>query len=62
VLPIVFAIQEGKREPYQTNGHTIHLGHYTLDRIDADGTVKAGCHIIPFEEVEYIAGQLGVKG
>jgi hypothetical protein len=47
-------------QQWQWNGHTIRLGHYHLDRIDADGTVHAGCHRIPRSEVEYIASTLGV--
>ncbi len=33
-------------EAFQTNGHTFHLGHYKIDRIDVDGTLTAGCHVI----------------
>ena len=46
--------------PYQSNGHTIHLGVYTLDKIDTDGTVHAGCHHVPLSEVERIAAELGL--
>jgi hypothetical protein len=42
-------------EAYQRNGHTLHLGHYAIDRIDADGTLHAGCHVIPLAEIERIA-------
>ena len=45
-------------ESWKTNGHTIHLGHYTLDRIEADGTVHAGCHVVSFEEIERIAPEV----
>lgn len=44
--------------PYQRNGHTLHLGHYAIDKIDADGTLHAGCHVIPYSEIERIASQL----
>jgi integrase len=43
------------RQAYVRNGHAIHLGPYTLDRIEADGTVKAGCHAVSWEEIERIA-------
>lgn len=33
------------------NGHTLHVGHYTVDRIQADGTLKAGCHVISYAEI-----------
>jgi len=44
-----------KGEPYQRNGHTLHLGNYAIDRIEADGTLHAGCHVIPYAEIERIA-------
>jgi hypothetical protein len=43
---------------YVRNGHTIHLGPYALDRIEADGTVKAGCHVVSWAEIERIAAAL----
>jgi len=43
---------------FQTNGHTFHLGHYKIDRIDVDGTLTAGCHVIPYAEIERIAPEL----
>jgi len=45
-------------EAFQTNGHTLHLGHYKIDRIDVDGTLTAGCHVIPLTEIERIAPEL----
>lgn len=39
---------------WQRNGHTCHIGHYQIDRITPDGTVYAGCHIVPFESIEKI--------
>jgi hypothetical protein len=47
-------------EAWQSNGHTCHVGHYQLDRIEADGTLKAGCHVIPRREWERIAPALDV--
>jgi hypothetical protein len=44
-----------KGQPYQRNGHTLHLGDYAIDRIDADGTLHAGCHVISLAEIERIA-------
>jgi hypothetical protein len=37
------------------NGHSLHVGHYRIDRIEVNGTVHAGCHVITFEEIERIA-------
>jgi len=42
-------------EAFQTNGHTFHLGVYKIERIDADGTLTAGCHVISFAEIERFA-------
>ena len=42
-------------ETWETNGHTCHVGHYKIERIEANGTVKAGCHVIPRDEWERIA-------
>jgi hypothetical protein len=42
-------------EAYQRNGHTLHLGNYAIDRIDADGTLHAGCHVVSYAEIERIA-------
>lgn len=42
-------------QAYVRNGHSIHLGPYALDRIEPDGTVKAGCHVVSWEEIERIA-------
>ena len=46
------------QKAYVRNGHTIHLGPYAIDRIEADGTAKAGCHIVSWEEIERIAPAL----
>lgn len=42
-------------QAYVRNGNTVHLGHYAIDRIEPDGTVKAGCHVVSWEEIERIA-------
>ena len=44
--------------PYKHNGHSIHAGDYRIDRIDADGTLRAGCHVIPHSELRAMARQL----
>jgi hypothetical protein len=36
------------------------LGHFTIDSIDVDGTVSAGCHTVPWESIEHVARQLGL--
>jgi len=50
-----------KGESYQRNGHTIHLGHFALDSVDAQGNVKAGCHEVAWEEIARVAALAGVN-
>jgi hypothetical protein len=57
-LKILPRIRSGK--PYVRNGHTIHVGHFSLDEIDEKGNVKVGCHTITRGEIERIAKKLGV--
>jgi len=45
-------------QEYVRNGHSVHLGHYAVDRIDPDGTVHAGCHVVPWDEIDRLAPQL----
>ena len=45
-------------EAFQTNGHKFPLGVYQVDRIERDGTLRAGCHVISYAEIERIAPQL----
>ncbi|MCR4302121.1 MAG: hypothetical protein NUV51_10960 [Sulfuricaulis sp.] len=47
-------------QPYQRNGHTEHVGEFTIDAIAADGTLKAGCHTIKFTELQQCAAALGL--
>jgi hypothetical protein len=42
-------------EPWARNGHTIKLGVFQLDRIEADGSARAGCHLFICEELERLA-------
>jgi hypothetical protein len=37
------------------------IGDYPLDRIDADGTLVAGCHTIPYSELASMARTLGLS-
>lgn len=45
-------------QAYKANGHTLHIGYYAVDAIDVDGNLTAGCHYIPYSEIERIAPQL----
>jgi hypothetical protein len=44
-----------RAEEWRRNGHSCHLGHYSIDRIEANGTVHAGCHVVGWDEIERIA-------
>lgn len=45
-------------EDWKANGHTCKLGLYAIDRITADGTVYAGCHVVPYSSIDRIAAQI----
>jgi len=45
-------------QEYVRNGHTLHLGHYAIDRTEANGTLHAGCHVISLAEIENLAPAL----
>lgn len=47
-------------QEFRPNGRTIHVGHFTVDHISADGTLRAGCHVIHWPEIERIARSLGL--
>jgi hypothetical protein len=53
-LALVRAVRNSG-ETWHTNGHTCQLGHYRIDSIQSDGTVKAGCHTVKYSEIERIA-------
>lgn len=36
------------------------VGDFRLDAIDGDGTIHAGCHVIPWDETARLAGELGL--
>jgi hypothetical protein len=42
-------------QAWTKNGKTIHLGHFEIDMIASDGTVKAGCHTVEYDEILRLA-------
>lgn len=56
-LKFIRAVRESGKE-YRHNGHSIHLGHYVVNEVKANGDVKAGCHYVAWEQIERIAGQI----
>lgn len=69
IVPLAHAVKafriikrlHDKGQAYERNGHTVHLGHFALDAIDAQGNVRAGCHNVTWEEIERIATIAGVN-
>ena len=57
VLQVVRRVVE-RKEAFVTNGHTIHVGVYKIQKIDVDGTLTAGCHVIKLDEIERLAPEL----
>lgn len=51
-----------KGEGWKRNGHTLHVGHFQVDCIQPNGDFAAGCHSIRWQEVERVAGALGLLG
>jgi hypothetical protein len=45
---------------WQRNGRIIRVGHFTVDRIDSDGSFTAGCHDFKWPEIEALARREGV--
>ena len=60
VYRLILAIM-AKGEDWETNGHTIPVGVYKVDRISKEGELRAGCHTIKFEEIDRFAGERGWK-
>lgn len=45
---------------YRRNGHTEHVGQFTVDHISVNGDIVAGCHSIKYGEIERLARTLGL--
>jgi len=56
VLRVIDSGQE-----FRPNGHTIHIGHYSIDHIESSGVVHVGCHTFHPDEVRRIAGLLSAE-
>lgn len=61
VWPLLASMFRHGRQ-YRRNGHTIHLGSFALDSFNLDGlgTLIAGCHTIPWSEIERMSVVLGL--
>lgn len=58
VWSMVRAVRERGTEFVRRGLSTARIGDYPLDRIDADGTVHAGCYVIPYSELASMARML----
>jgi hypothetical protein len=50
----------GREFAHIGNASRIRIGDYPIDSIGADGTLRAGCHVIPYAELERMARKLGL--
>lgn len=55
----LIACREAGQE-WHRNGATIHVGHFQVDHINADGSFVAGCHRFSWPEIERAAITAGV--
>ncbi len=66
-VPLVHAVKafrfvklvRSRGETWERNGKVVRVGHFQIDRIDADG-FDAGCHRINWPEIQRVAAALGV--
>lgn len=58
--PLVKACRE-RGQGWRPNGHTLHLGPFAVNEIEASGNVRAGCHYVQWEEIEACARALGLE-
>lgn len=56
----ISALRARGKLPWHRNGEHIKLGPYELDRVDANGLIRAGCHLVAWSEVEGAARELGL--
>ena len=46
---------------WRRNGETLRAGYYQIDKIDAHGNLRAGCHLIPLAAMRALAEHLGIR-
>ena len=51
-----------RSEAWRRNGHTIHVGAFHVDAIEANGDFRAGCHTIRWTECARLAREIGIFG
>lgn len=60
VWPVIKSLYAAGKS-WRTNGQTLRLGHFQIDEIEADGTIKAGCHKLRRDEIEHTAQLLNLS-
>lgn len=60
IIPLIRACKEAGEvfEPYDRAAYAV--GSFQVNRVDANGDIKAGCHFIQFAEIDKIGKLLGV--
>jgi hypothetical protein len=53
-LALVRAVM-ARGEDWTRNGQNCRLGHYHIDKIEANGIVHAGCHVVSWDEIQRVA-------
>lgn len=56
---VIQRCKDNKSE-WQSNGHTIKLGHYQVQSISAKGMLTAGCHKVGYAQMLPVAKELGL--
>lgn len=60
VFGFVRAVRERGEAWERRNGTGPRAGHFTVDSVESDGSFRAGCHYIAWEETERLARELGI--
>ncbi|MFM7012572.1 MAG: hypothetical protein ACKO0Z_25115 [Betaproteobacteria bacterium] len=60
VWPVIKSLYAAGKS-WRTNGQTLRLGHFQIDAIETDGTIKAGCHKLRRDEIEHTAQLLNLS-
>lgn len=58
VAPFLWSMIVKAIETKTESNHNIEVGNYTLEKVFSDGSIKVGCHVIAYSELEGIAKQL----
>jgi hypothetical protein len=58
--PVIQRVKNSGQPWRPTEHRAIKVGVYNLDHIKADGSIKVGCHDIPYDEIKRMADLLGL--